>query len=127
MSMRSTWYLTTHRIHNRWLDLRGRLAGYCMATTWLDETRHGPSYGGGYAHWRCWRKRHPVSKPHRFNNYVWPVEGRVKFSPTKGRDGTPPPWGKHHLTATRRRARLMEQYAISERLLRGLRKKENAA
>lgn len=126
--LRARWFVATRRAHNRWLDLRGRLAGYCMASTWRVDPKHGPGYAPGYApgysHWRCWRKRHPLTEPHRFINYIWSDGGPSEYDPLPlGADangvrwwaagdgrGNPPRWGKHHGLSTRRRDRLQSQY-----------------
>lgn len=107
---RSTWLVAWWRIHNRWLDLRGWLSGYCMATTWRDEGKYRPGFSSGYSHWRCWRKRHPAWVPHRFNNYIWSYDTECRYTPLPqdfdGRgQGIPPRWGRHHAVASRRRSR----------------------
>jgi len=119
--------LLGYRIHNRWLDLRGRLSGYCMATTWREDTGYGPGYMPGYDHWRCWRKRHPATEPHRFNNHVWlpGTPGRFDPLPIRNADNTDwfdgrgvgraPRWGKHHAVPPRGRSRRMARYAEGRR------------
>jgi hypothetical protein len=121
---RTQWFIVSRRGHNRWLDLRGRLAGYCMATTWRQDTGHGPGYSPGYSHWRCWRKRHPATEPHRYINYVWTDDGPSDYDPlpihateTGSLElppaGNPPRWGRHHVLSTRRRDRARARYAAT--------------
>lgn len=116
-------YLTSRRTYNRWLDLRGRLAGYCMADTWRVDPGNGPGYAG-YAHWRCWKRRHPATEEHRFNNYVWHTGERTVYVPT-GVQGVQPRWGKHSLIVPRRRARMILRYC--ERLVQERRRTREGA
>jgi hypothetical protein len=136
MTLSATWLIASSRLHNRWLDLRGRLAGYCMATTWRNDTGFGPGYAPGGPHWRCWKKRHLPIEAHRFHNYIWhtdrgsmfdplPVLVRQAGEPYRIRPGEPPPWGLgpvvgHHAIAPRGKERKMRQYADRQlRLRRG--------
>lgn len=115
------------RLRNRILDLIGRLAGYCMADTWQDETdQHGPRYAG-YSHWRCWvkradhRGRHGPILRHRFNNHRWRPGGETEFAPIpvtflddpEAGFGSPPAWARrwpHAMVAPRRRERAVADY-----------------
>lgn len=126
MRLRTHWFIFSRRVHNRWLNLRGRLSGYCMASTWREDTGHGPGYSPGYDHWRCWRKR-GHTEAHRFNNYIWDDHGDGgAFDPLPVRNadntdwfdgrghGAPPRWGKHHAVAPRGRSRRMARYAQAQ-------------
>ena len=87
-----------------WLDLLGWLAGYC---------HHCPGEtGGGYAHWRCERRKgHPGY--HRGINYLWPDDGHVFYSPP-GPLSTPEPRSTYALRVRnpswRYRIRRMRQW-----------------
>lgn len=58
-------------------DAEARARGYCNHAPWPAQ--------GGYAFWRCARKRSAcrIMVSHRSNNYVWDREGegRVMFAP----------------------------------------------
>lgn len=65
-----------HRGANRVWDALARLAGACNASTW-----DGLGYAGGYAHWRCMKRRGHEGE-HRFQNYVWSgAPARVEYAP----------------------------------------------
>jgi hypothetical protein len=124
--VRIVLFIAARRARNRILDAVGWLLGYCMATTWRDETDdHGPQHAG-YAHWRCWvprrvhRATHGPNVWHRFESYRWRTAGPVEFAPLRdpatGRPqtGTRPAWSRrwpHTLTPTRQQARLVMEYA----------------
>jgi hypothetical protein len=125
------------RTHNRLLDLRGRLAGMCMADTWHKDPRWGWGYSPGYSHWRCLRRRGHAG-PHRFINYVWVSgEGRAEylseFAPVDHRmvrqvDGaSKPKWVRHHAISRRSRARLMYESQQKAREKRAAERLKEAA
>lgn len=65
-------YVAYARLYNRFWDAVTVLAGGCNARP----------ERGGYAHWRCMRKRgHILLTPHRMSNYIWAEEGRPQYNP----------------------------------------------
>ena len=100
------------RLANRWWDLVGHAAGFCMATTWREADS---TYGRGMRHWRCGylRKAHRADGAHRFGDFLWNDQhgpARVPALRT-GVDlvgaGDLPRWlrGRHYAVGTRRRDR----------------------
>ena len=83
-ALRGAAWRVRHRLANRALDARARLAGACNASTWVESIG---DYAGGYSHWRCGKRRghlHPITgmdQPHRFNNYIWRSGDKVEYAP----------------------------------------------
>lgn len=110
--VRYTLHVTRDRLHNRWFDLRARLAGYCNNAPWRPE----PDRGGGYAHWRCALRRHRDGL-HRFRSYVWDDDGRTDYEPIPilrvNQPTVQQPWDRK-MTGTRRQARARDRWLAGQ-------------
>lgn len=74
--LRSLGWRCWHRSFNRFWDAIAVAGGACNRSTWDRE-----GYAGGFAHWRCGRRRGHGGR-HRFINYVWAGPGeRVVYDP----------------------------------------------
>jgi hypothetical protein len=110
-TIRAALFRARCRIHNRVLDTLAVLAGYCNHRPWSPI----PGEGGGYAHWRCGRKRGHVEM-HRSRNYVWNSDGRTTYAPVpvRGVDEMGPGWAAQrwdrHLIPTLRQARARDRW-----------------
>ena len=110
--VRAALFQAWHRTHNRVLDVLAVLAGYCNHRPWSPIPG-----GGGYAHWRCGRKRGHIEM-HRSRNYVWSNDGRTSYVPVpvlgpnqvgKHWAAQPRRW-ERHLIPTRRQARAQRRW-----------------
>jgi hypothetical protein len=116
----SAFVVWRHRAQNRWCDLRAVLAGYCNHIPY-DPI---PGQGGGYANWRCARRRGHEGM-HRFVNYVWSDDGRTDYLPvrpvrvgeqeTDGAQGQP--W-KRSMTRTRAQDRRYRRWLEGQRSIK---------
>ncbi len=119
--------VTARRLANRWWDLVGYAAGFCMATTWREADQ---TYGRGMRHWRCGylRKAHRSDGSHRFGDFLWSDQDApfIRRSVRTGVDmvgaGELPRWlrGRHYSVGTRRRDRLAMRAAF-DRIRAGMR------
>jgi hypothetical protein len=75
---RSAYRVNRHRLVNRWWDMLAVVQGYCNHRP--DAPEHGRT--GGYAHWRCARRRGHLGL-HRYRNYVWDGDGRTEYDPVE--------------------------------------------
>lgn len=94
-----------------WLPWRSELrAAYFDLRAWIgcwcnDCPARRDHTGGGYAHWRCERRRGHDGL-HRFVNYVWSADGKADYVPVppdRGRNRPIParsPWASQHLTGS---------------------------
>lgn len=119
-------WIAYHRAANRLLDLRAVLAGACNESTW-----DGSTYGNGYAHWRC-MKRRGHTEAHRYNNYIW-LGGSAEYVPLNGVSS----WWKEELpyskvtrrrypTMPRRRQRLQRRWWEEQTRQRRVRERKSA-
>lgn len=114
LGVRARWSMltTTRRVANRWWDLAGRTAGYCMVTTWQQGQA---TYKPGMKHWRCYVLRKAHAGQHRNGNYRWATGGKPIYDPlplnilrSGPKPGVPPRWlrDRHYDIGTRGRDRL---------------------
>jgi hypothetical protein len=117
LGARARWSMltTTRRVTNRWWDLAGRAAGFCMATTWQQGQA---TYKPGMKHWRCYVLRSAHAGQHRNGNYRWATGGKPIYDPlplnvlrSGPKPGVPPRWlrDRHYDIGTRARDRLALQ------------------
>lgn len=117
LGARARWsaLTTTRRVANRWWDLAGRAAGFCMVTTWQQGQA---TYKPGMKHWRCYVLRSAHAGQHRNGNYRWATGGKPIYDPlplnvlrTGPKPGVPPRWlrDRHYDIGTRGRDRLALQ------------------
>lgn len=110
--------VTGARVNNRWWDLVGYAAGFCMKTTWQAERA---TYSPGHKSWRCWVLRKAHQGPHRTGTYRWSTGGKPIYDPlpagvvwSRVRPGAAPRWlsGRHRDVGTRRRDRVAVRAAF---------------
>jgi hypothetical protein len=107
--------ITARRAANRWWDLLGLAAGFCMTSTW-DQTR--ATYGPGRRHWRCGKLlRNHGSAWHRFGDFRWMDDQPAIMHVVPGSGvgaGQLPRWlrGRHYSVGTRRRDRFAQRVAF---------------
>lgn len=117
LGARARWsaLITTRRVANRWWDVAGRAAGFCMVTTWQQGQA---TYKPGMKHWRCYVLRSAHAGQHRNGNYRWATAGKPIYDPlplnvlrTGPKPGVPPRWlrDRHYDIGTRARDRLALQ------------------